>query len=121
MSESKDTTPIEFRLESPPANITSERRAKRLAYERAWREANPGKIKAWRDANKDARKMKNKAYNEANKKAIAAKKKARHERTKGCLYGLSQEEYVSMVRACSGRCPCCKVPFSDLLREPPMR
>ena len=160
MSESNSTTQEQFALSAPPANLAEERRAKRLAYGKAWREANPGRIKAlgkaYRDANKDELIAKRKAYRETNKEALNARMKvyrdANKERFKAYrevnkeakaarhkvyreankdkqklkdtvrrlrMYGLTVEERDEMIRACSGRCPCCGVPFSEILGEQP--
>jgi hypothetical protein len=83
MSESKDTTSNEFTLTATPLSKEEERKAKKAAYMRDWRKANPEKTKAiakaWRDANLDKAKAQQKASYEAYREARLAKVKAYRE------------------------------------------
>lgn len=156
MSEDKDTTSNEFTLTAPSLSKEEERKAKACARSKAWREANPDKVKAmhkaWREKNKEKEAAKRKIYDAdpRNKERIAARKKEWHakkypekrehiaaqgrawaaankERVRYLgrvgkvrrSYGLTPDELSEMIGACEGRCPCCKVPFSEILGTRP--
>jgi hypothetical protein len=167
MSDSEDTT---FAL-APPIDREAERKAKRAARNKAWREANQERLKAYaagrrairaaymrerRAANPDYQaeakayrertkahiKAWHKAHYEDNKGEINARHKTHYEENKGEIntrrrcqyhatpliqksrallkrYGLTIEQYEGMYHRCSGRCECCKVPFSRVIRTRP--
>jgi Recombination endonuclease VII len=137
MSDDKNTTSIEFTLTAPTMSREEERKAKRRAWEKAYHEANKERHaaykRAWTKVNKQSVRATKKAYYQANKEMILAKDKARfaanpekykqalanhkawYQVNKGRPYGLTASEYAGMVRACNGRCPCCKTPFSEIL------
>jgi len=60
---------------------------------------------AWRAKNLDSIKAKQKAYYRTNVAMLAERMRWRHIKKK---YGLSQEQYLAMLRAQNGRCACCK-------------
>ena len=90
------------------------------SYSKVYREAHKDEIaarkKAHYEANRERLIAKSRAYVEANKEATAARLSAGHRRSK---YGVSPDEFAKMLEQCRGRCPCCKVPFSAMLREKP--
>lgn len=82
------------------------------------------KIRAERRANYPRHAAKSneygKAWRAANREQSRAAAKAWREANKGRKYRMSPEEYEEMLRACAGRCPCCKVPFSALIGATPV-
>jgi hypothetical protein len=87
MSEIQLTT-SECNVPSPSAE-EAEQKARKAAYNRAYREANRAKIqarqKAWNEANRDRREEQGKVWREANKARRAASNKARYEAKKEAL------------------------------------
>jgi len=81
------------------------------ARQKAYRQRHPEKVKAaleaYRKANPDKVRLRKKNWHHRNSAKINLQNKLRK-------YGLSQADFAEMVEACSGRCPCCKTPFSDL-------
>jgi Recombination endonuclease VII len=117
-------------------------REKHLVYLKAWREANretnlPKKrtyhrehseaIKAQKKrhywANKQELLDAHKVWREANRESLLLKKKAdyqtRREQVCARKYGITIGEYNELITACNGRCPLCKIPFSELFKEQP--
>jgi hypothetical protein len=105
------------------------------AKSKAYHEANKSQInaqtKASRQANKDLMKARRKAYYEANKDALNTASRIYHAKNKDRVnarqmeqfrlrkYGVSPSQFEEMIRACRGKCPCCHVPFSEILNERP--
>lgn len=115
-----------------------ERKAKKAAYDREYRERNSERIearnKAYRTANKDRaleratkwyreNKDRKKAYDAiylvANKEKRMKQGEKYRKANKCRKYGLTSEQHRQMLEACNGRCPCCKVPFSKLWESVP--
>lgn len=100
------------------------------ARSRAWYAANKKRAaayrKAYREKNKEATVAYQKSYCEANKEAKAAYDKTYREthRERLCanmrlqaikrLYGLSADQFASMIQSQNGRCACCRTPFGLL-------
>jgi hypothetical protein len=121
--------------ESNSTTVPDDRRTKRLAYQRAWYQANKKEHnaaqKAWREANKerlaayhkaryqanrveiDAR---NKAWEEANPEAAKAMRRAAAFRRK---YGLTVEAWEAMLASQGSRCPGCGLAFGLLRGSEP--
>jgi hypothetical protein len=120
MSEDKDSTHDEFELKPPLMSREEERKAKRKAYGKAWREANKERhtasMKAWLEANKERHAANCKAWCEANPEARYRNNLSAHLRRK---YGLTIAERDAMIAAQDGRCLCCKTKFGLLRADRP--
>ena len=98
-------------------------RERERARRKAYHEANKEQAKARRAANRERIREQRRAYRAANRERLKAYadtyNAAYHESNKGRRYGLTPDQYAEMVRACCGKCPCCKTPFSAILGERP--
>ena len=92
-------------------------------YRRAWRKANPEKMRAQekrrRDKNPEKIRAKNRAsykrnrksrLQKANQKYINSDKDKLRDVRLRCAYGISLGDYLNMYLSQDGRCACCNIP-----------
>lgn len=126
MSEDKDTTPPEFRL-APPLTARQAYLAKRNAYAKVYRERHkeaiaarkkayrtPEMVRSYYARNKEACLASSERWKQANLDKVRVTSRARNLRKK---YGLTPEQFDSMLKACDGRCQICKVVLSEITNE----
>jgi Recombination endonuclease VII len=112
MSESNDTAPDKFRLEGPPSWGAVQRARKRAYY------AKPA-VKTDRKAKRDAYRAKpgikeRERELERMRFSTSEGKVKQFYRNVKQKYGLDRHEIDEMIKACEGRCPCCKAPLSKI-------
>jgi len=90
--------------------------ARGKAHYQANKEAYSANNEAWREANKERKAETDKAYYKANKERINAYRKAWSLKRN---YGVTREQYDSMMEAQGHRCLCCKAPFGLLKASQP--
>ncbi len=90
MSEDKDNTSSEFSLTSPPVNLADERKAKKAAENKAWREANKEYLEAYNAKRRKRRAEITQAYRERHPERI----KEYHEKTKAQRAAYGKEYYA---------------------------
>jgi Recombination endonuclease VII len=120
MSENKDTAPEPFRLSAERFGRKEREkelaRARKRRYEQAHKEQILAKHRAYYAANLERKRAYGRAYYAANREKILAGKPERRRRQ---LYGLASERYSELLAECRERCPCCGVPFSEILKQQP--
>jgi hypothetical protein len=130
MSGEKDSTQEQFALTAPPENLTKERKAKKAAANRKWRETHREAKNAYQRAYREKHKeviaarekiyranhraeatAREKAWREANRDRALASRVSGHMRR---MYGLTMKQVEAMKEAQGQRCLCCKTKFGVL-------